>query len=70
MQTEDSRFNSVRLDADKAFVSIEHVLSHYFDSSTPNADAIRYDFNRIRTMLNIALDYIQNIQDTAQEKTA
>lgn len=54
----------VSLNAEKAFVALEHVASSYFENLTPNLDAIRYDYARIQTMLNIALDYIQNIQDT------
>lgn len=53
----------VSLNAEKAFVAVEHVANTYFENLTPNLDAIRYDYARIQTMLNIALDYIQNIQD-------
>lgn len=53
----------VSLNAEKALVALEHVASSYFENLTPNLDAIRYDYVRIQTMLNIALDYIQNIQD-------
>lgn len=55
--------DSVRLNADKAFVALESVLSDYFDADAPNLAAIKCDFKRILIMLNIALDYINNIQD-------
>jgi len=56
--------DSVRLNADKAFVTLESVISTYFDTEKPDLDAFDYDYKRILIMLNIVLDYIQNIQDT------
>ena len=55
--------DSVRLNADKAFVTLESVLSDYFDTEKPNLAALECDYKRIQTMLNIVLDYIQNVQD-------
>ena len=61
----ESAYNTILSDATKAIVILEHLLSAYFDSATPDLDAIRYDYSRIRTCLEIINDYTRHIR-TAQ----
>lgn len=68
MQNTDMALNSIHSDAEKAYVVVDHVLANYFDNATRPIEAIRYDFVRIRTLLEISLDYLRSIQYGSTEK--
>lgn len=61
----ESARNTVLSDATKALAILEQLLSAYFDSATPDLDAIRYDYSRIRTCLEIIYDYTRHIHTAA-----
>lgn len=51
----------------KAVTVTETVLSDYFDADTVNTDKVQYEHERINRLLQISLDYMNDIIKEEEE---